>query len=303
MRKLTKVQLVKMDAWMQEHARLYDRAKWNYLFHDGEKDAIVKELISYQNPDGGIGHGFESDIQSPLSAAIPSAEAIFQAYEYDLDCSAAWFQNILSYFEHSVQDIPKYWEDCPKEAMDSPHAPWWHADPGTRFTPNPCACAASALIRYGTEQQRALGNKVAQDCLSLLVGSGDCGDHDTLNLQVLVEQLLAIHSDLITEEVVAALRRRIYENTCFDVSRYEEYCFTPLDFVSSPDSLWYDVVKQGIEQNFEYWFDTINADGVWNPNFTWGVDSAVARQVTQNWIGYITVKRAKILLQFDRIEK
>ena len=46
----------------------------------------------------------------------------------------------------------------------------------------------------------------------------------------------------------------------------------------------------------------INDQGVWTPNFSWGVDSDVSRQVTKNWTGYITVKRAKILLNFGRIE-
>ena len=58
-----------------------------------------------------------------------------------------------------------------------------------------------------------------------------------------------------------------------------------------------------IEQTFDYWLDNINEQGVWNPNFSWGIDSDVSRQVTENWKGYITVKRAKILLNFGRIEK
>ena len=43
MRGLTKRQLAKMDEWMQSNARPFDLAKWNYLFHDGTKDAIVDE--------------------------------------------------------------------------------------------------------------------------------------------------------------------------------------------------------------------------------------------------------------------
>ena len=102
---------------------------------------------------------------------------------------------------------------------------------------------------------------------------------------------------------MASMRRRILDNTCFDASKYSGYYFTPLDYVSSPHSLWYDDVKHGVEQTFDFWFDNINEQGVWNPNFSWGIDSDVSRQVTENWKGYITVKRAKILLNFGRIEK
>lgn len=303
MKILTKEQLNKMNDWMQINARPYDRAKWNYLFNGGSKDAIVEEMLKYQNADGGMGSGFEADVLCPLSAAIPTAEAIFQAYEYDLACTADWFKTILAYFENSVQDIPKYWEDSPKEAMDYPHAPWWNYAPCTVFNPNPCAVVASAMIRYGTDSQKQLGLKIADDCLNLLIGDGFCGDHDTLNIQALVEQLSQIHSPLVSDEVMKSMRRRILDNTCFDTSKYAGYFFTPLDFVSSPNSMWYDDVKHGIEQTFDYWLDNINEQGVWNPNFSWGIDSDVSRQVTENWKGYITVKRAKILLNFGRIEK
>lgn len=302
MRKLSKAQFQKMDGWMQENARPYDRAKWNHLFHDTPKETIVTELLRYQNPDGGMGNGYESDVLLPLSAAIPTAEAIFQTYDYGLDTRADWFRKILSYFENTVQAIPKYWEDCPKEAMDYPHAPWWNWAPCMVFNPNPCGCIASALIRYGTDSQKELGYRVAGDCLTLLVSGNFCGDHDSLNIKALVEQLYAMDSPLITEDVMAAMGRRILENTCFDSSQWHEYTFQPLDFVDKPDSLWINLVKDGIEENVTYWLDTLNADGVWEPNFSWGVNSDVSRQVTQNWRGYIAVKRARILLNFGWME-
>ena len=43
MRMLTKEQLDKMNDWMQVNARQYDRAKWNYLFNNCSKDAIIEE--------------------------------------------------------------------------------------------------------------------------------------------------------------------------------------------------------------------------------------------------------------------
>lgn len=79
-----------------------------------------------------------------------------------------------------------------------------------------------------------------------------CGDHDSLNMQALVEQLLQINSTLISDEIMASMRKRILDNTCFDTSKYNEYYYTPLDFVLSPSSIWYDDVKHGIEQTFDF---------------------------------------------------
>jgi len=302
MRKLTKTQFAKADSWMQAHARPYDLAKWNYLFHNGSKEEIVKQITAYQNADGGFGSGFEADVLCPLSGATPTADAIFLAYDYQLDCSAEWFQKLLGYFEHSVKKIAKYWEDVPPEVMDYPHAPWWNYEAEPAFSPNPCAVVASALICHGTPAQKELGTKVAEDCFRFLLGSGRCDDHGAMNLQYLAEKLIQIHSPLVTDRVMQALHRRIIENTCFDTTKYHQYYFTPLDFVSSPDSLWYDDVRHGIEPTFEYWFDHINEQGVWDPHFSWGVDSDASRQATENWKGHIAVKRARILRNFDRIE-
>ena len=302
MRQLSEEQLSAMENWMRVNARPIDLAKWEHLFHAHSAEAITAEILPYQNPDGGIGHGFEPDLQYPGSAAIPSAEAVFTAYAYQLDCTAPWFSALLNYFEQTVEDTPKYWLDCPREAMDYPHAPWWQFSPHPAFSPNPCAAAASALIRYGTPAQQNMGIRIARDCLDHLCGTAFCGDHDTLNCMALVEQLIAIDSPLVTDQVMAAVHRRVRENTCFDAGKWTKYFFGPLDFVSSPDSIWHEAVAEGIETHLDFWLETINSDGVWTPNFSWGIDSDTARAVTQAWTGWLAVKRAGILLRFGRIK-
>lgn len=182
---LSNLQIRKIDSWMNSNARQYDLAKWNFIVNNGTKESIVKEMLKYQNDDGGFGQGFECDVIAPVSAAIPTAEAIFQAYDYELDCTAEWFTKILSYFENSIMNIPKYWEDAPKEALDYPHAPWWNYEPCTKFSPNPCAVVASAFILYGTNKQKELGYKIAEDCFKLLLSDDFCGDHDSLNIMSL----------------------------------------------------------------------------------------------------------------------
>ena len=299
---LKKSQLSKMNEWMQANARPYDKAKWNYLFNGGTKENIVSEMLKYQNADGGFGNGFESDVILPLSAAIPSAEAIFQSYEYDLDCKADWFTNLLRYFENSVQPIPAFWEAVPKEIMDYPRAPWWNYEECTEFSPNPCAIIASAFILHGTDKQRGLGFTVAKKCFDLLISNNFCGDHDSYNIIKLVEKLKSIDSPLVSDEIIISMRRRVAENICFDKTKWNDYVSQPLDFADSPNSLWYRDAKKGIDENFQFWIDSINDDGVWNPNFSWGVDSDISKQVTENWKGYIAVKRAKIFMNYGLID-
>lgn len=303
MKKLNKSQIEKINQWMQANARDYDKAKWNFLFYNGAKEKIVEEMLKYQNADGGFGNGFEADVLLPLSAAIPSAEAIFQAYDYELNCTEKWFFHLLNYFEKTVQsDNPKFWEDVPKEAMDYPHAPWWNYERCTTFSPNPCAAIASALILHGSKSQKALGEFVAQKCFDHLLTNGFVGDHDSYNLMTLIEKLQSIGSPLVTDEIVKAMRQKICDNVCYDSSKWHEYNPQPLDFVDDPNKIWFDDVKDGIELNFEYWLTNINEQGVWNPNFSWGMDTDVSRQVTENWKGYIAVRRTRIFKNFGLIE-
>lgn len=299
---INRIQINKIDNWMNNNARHYDLAKWNYIVNNGTKENIVTEMLKYQNDDGGFGNGFECDVIAPLSAAIPTAEAIFQAYDFELDCKAEWFSKMLLYFEKSIMDIPKYWEDAPKEALDYPHAPWWNYEPCTKFSPNPCAVVASAFILYGKDRQKKLGYKIAADCFNLLLSDDFCGDHDSLNIMTLINRLMSINSPLITDEIIQSMKRRISENVCFDSNLWHEYRFSPLDFIDNPNSVWYDCVKDGIETNFKYWADNINEQGVWNPNFSWGTDSDISRKVTENWKGYIAVKRIRIIKNFSLLK-
>jgi hypothetical protein len=291
-----------IDKWIHNNARQVEIAKWDYLFNSGSKDEIVNEMLKYQNNDGGFGNGFESDILLPLSAAIPSAEAIFTAYDYELDCTADWFGRLLNYFENSILDIPSFWEPVPKELDNYPHAPWWEYQSNTVFSPNPCAIVSSALILYGNQNQKQIGYKVAEKCINFLCSDVFCADHDCYNLQRLVEALQTIHSPLASSQVIHEMQRRIKENVCYDEAKWMEYVAQPLDLVDNPNSLWYDSVHEGVENNFMFWIEKLNNEGVWTPNFAWWIDSEVSRNVTKNWKGYLAVKRAKIFREFDRIK-
>ena len=302
MKTLSKSQLAAMDTWMQSHGRAFDRAKWNHLIHGGPKADIITEMLKYQNSDGGFGHGFEADVLLPLSAAIPSAEAIFQAYDFDLDCRAPWFGRLLDYFEGSVMDIPAFWEGAPPEVDDYPHAPWWSYKAQVAFSPNPCAVVASALILYGTESQRALGQRVAERCLAYLVSDAFGREHDYYNLSYLLTKLKAVGSPLFTAEAEAALHRRIAADVCYDQGKWKQYVPQPLDFADSPQSPWLCDVSAGIEENLAFWLDDLGDAPVWTPNFSWGQVSAEAHQATENWKGYMAAKRVRILQDFGRVE-
>jgi len=297
---LTQAQRNRIGKYIAENGRDIEQATWAFASKDVDKEVIVTELLKYQNPDGGFGHGLEADIQMPGSSSIASTEAIFIAYEYELDCHAKWFKRLLDYFENTINfDVLSFWEKVPKEVENYPHAPWWNYHKEDRFSPNPCAVVASAFLTYGSDSQKILGNTIARRCVEFLSGEDMCSEHDCYCLQVLFKTLMDLGHELAGESLSQHMERRILECVCTDSSRWTEYVAQPLDLVKSPDSRWYHLLKPYIEANIEYWLNTLNEEGYWKPNFSWGSDTELAKQVTVYWQCHIAVKRVKILHAFQ----
>jgi hypothetical protein len=68
--------------FMQTHARLLDRRRFELLFAGGSAEAAFAALSGYANTDGGFGHGIEPDLRSPASqpaGALHAFEVLAEA--------------------------------------------------------------------------------------------------------------------------------------------------------------------------------------------------------------------------------
>lgn len=296
-----KKQIEQIEHWLIQNARPLEISKWNFIWNRITEEEFIKELVKYQNLDGGFGNGFESDIITPESSSIASAEAIFTAYEYGLDLRAEWAKKLMEWFEKTAGNTPSFWEMVPPSIEEYPHAPWWSYRPDTEFTPNPCAIVSSMLLRFGTDSQKVLGEKIAKRCIDFLLSDESYQNHDTYCLQRLFKVLAEDNSSLITPEIAEAMEQRIIKGVCRDSEKWMEYVAQPLDLVDSNESIWYEILEESILDNLDYWEDTLTGDGYWNPNFDWGMDTEEAHEATKCWRGYLAVKRVKILKSFGRI--
>lgn len=302
---ISKEQSNNIEKFIINNGRKIDVTKWNYLFNGASKEEILKELLKYQNKDGGFGNGLEADILMPDSSSIASTEAILIAYGYGLNCEEAWFKKLLDYFEKTVSDgagILSFWEKVTSEVEKYPHAPWWNYSLEERFSPNPCAVVASALIKYGSDTQKLLGEKIANRCIEFTKDQELCTDHDCYCLQIMIEVLQEMGSVLIDESLHKHMKRRILSCLCNDSNKWGEYVAQPLDLVVSPNSPWYKLAEPYINENIDYWLKNLKEEGYWKPNFSWGVDTEEAKRVTTYWSAYIAVKRMKILNGFGIVE-
>lgn len=299
-------QFNRIDNFIKNNGRKIDIAKWNYLFNNAPKEHILRELLKYQNEDGGFGNGLEADILMPNSSSIASTEAILCAYNYELDCSDPWFKKLLKYFEKTASDEDKvlsFWEKVTSDVENYPHGPWWNYKVEDRFSPNPCAVVATALIKYGSESQKTLGEKIVNRSIDFINGEEICTDHDCYSLQTMVEVLKGMNLSIIDEKVEKRIEKRILDCLCTDYKKWGEYVAQPLNLVDSPKSPWYNLILPYIEENLNYWMNTLNDHGYWQPNFSWGIDSEEANRVTTYWKAYIAVNRMKILNEFGKVKR
>jgi hypothetical protein len=78
------IHLGRATAFMASHARVLDRRRFEAVTTDSDaaRQAIIRGLDAYRNPDGGYGWGLEPDLRAPESqpgAALHALEALADA--------------------------------------------------------------------------------------------------------------------------------------------------------------------------------------------------------------------------------
>ena len=69
------IELQKTSQFMDTHARLVDRRRFDFLFGDGDPDAVAAALAGYANADGGFGWGLHPDLPNASSQPVGALHA------------------------------------------------------------------------------------------------------------------------------------------------------------------------------------------------------------------------------------
>ena len=139
----------KAHNFMDTHARVVDRRRFDLLFRDGDADGVLAALGAYRNPDGGYGWGLEPDLRVPASQPLGALHAFeFMAEIAPVaDPSAAalcdWVASAL---------LPDGGLPFALAGAAGPGtSPWWaHADP-SRSSLHITSAVAGMARRVGSE--------------------------------------------------------------------------------------------------------------------------------------------------------
>jgi hypothetical protein len=275
--------------YIKQHARPLEKALYAHYFEHGTVDAILIALASFQNADGGFGHGLEADIRLADSSVIATTIAFQKFRELAVSASHPMVQKAANYLLSQYDSVNKIWCNIPATIDDAPHAPWWEytADP-QHYLVNSRAEIIGYCYDYPNLFPADLRDTLIQALLTHTETHTDVEMHDLL-CYIRLAETANLPSD-IKEKLVAFLTPHVEKMVSRLPSQWGGYGLTPLTVVSTPQSLFYPHFADIIPQNLAFIDAQQTEAGYWLPSWSWEFASADGwREAERDLCGVITL--------------
>lgn len=293
--------------FMHERARPVEKALFQYHFERGSRTNVLAAMVSYQNADGGFGHGLEPDLRTPASSVIATVTAfdIYRRIRADEDTPG--LPAALAYLVEAYDVERERWPIVPPQIEDAPHAPWWsYADSAENFRgfwANPRASVVAYLQQFNRIAPSPFGEIARQAVVDDLMRYPQRMEmHDLLAFIELMETENLPREQY--ESIVDKLRRALPHSLELNPANWGGYGLRPVQAIYYPGSpLTGAVAPAIIDANLDYEIDTQEADGSWSPNWSWDfVDAEAWTAAEVEWRGILTLRKLKTLRAYGRIE-
>jgi hypothetical protein len=314
-KRLNKQDLMVIKRWLVRNGRPIDLARWNVHFEHGDRCEVIRILESYQNGDGGFGHGLEADSWNPNSSPMQTWCAMELLKEVNATTKDSWAKNVfdgLFTYLLTTKDFEDglYLASIPSN-NDHPHAPWWHWKESVQaqWGYNPTAALSGLMLHFSKEGTPVFkkGIEVAQQAVAHYFQNPMTESKHTLHGYQVIDETL--HTKQIPVNFSArSLKQRILENITFaitkDTSQWgTSYCNLPTDLVEAPKGRSYMENKEITDRCVDYLIDSRNGEGVWDIPWTWGDQYTREFAVAENWWkGSKVVEHILLLKCFDRCD-
>ncbi len=263
--------------------------------------AILESLESYQNEDGGFGHGLEPDVQADVSSVLATNLALEILKEVD-DCPAkeAMFKKAVWFLESKFDAKRHQFEFVPDEIQNFPHADWWN-DPSVfgYFNPTP---EVFAFLYKEKQYLKTIDIEKELDVMIEAIQSDTFTQCDQEHSIYAVVKLFRVLDEprkaLVKETVSDAIRRTI----CLDEAQWPIYAAQPYKFFANPDDLLANEYAEALERNFAYLKSIFDKDHIWWPDWQWTqFETLFEEKVKFDWLGGLTMERLKAFDGFGHL--
>jgi hypothetical protein len=290
-------------SYLQQHARPLDRTRYAYHFSGGAASDVETTLSTFQNADGGFGHGLEPDIRLAASSVIATTIAFQRFRELQLPAAHPMVTAACAYLAATYQADPVNWPIIPPNIDDAPHAPWWQPGGDLERSPaNPHAEIAGYLHEYAPHFPDSMRTPVTNSVIDhLMMHDGPMEMHDLL-CYIRLWETKALPAAL-RAQMLGKLNQIVHATVERDPAKWAGYGLQPLAVAPAPQSPFADALREAIDHNLDFLMDQQQADGSWQPNWSWGDQWPEAWAVAaRDWSGVLTVDNLRILHAYGRIQ-
>lgn len=313
MKKLSKQAFEEIRGWIYKNARQFEIALWEYHFEDGSKEAVLSALSLYQNDDGGFGNTLEPDSWNPNSSPYTTLHAIDKLNDINFtDKNHPIMQGIFKFIESGMHSDDNGWLFSIPSNNDYPHAPWWTYDSEANKYESIGVSAGIAcfILKFADKDsliyEKALG--VIDKLMDKLNTSGTYGEMGVGGYLALKDKLIQLDmNDKFDIGYLSNTVKQLINNSIErDISRWEFHGKTPLDFIQSPDSEFYEENEDITQKELDYIIDHRTYKGVWEITWSWFENNEKYPKefaISENWWkAHVAIEKVRLLRNFNRIE-
>ncbi|MCC3763125.1 hypothetical protein K3N28_08585 [Glycomyces sp. TRM65418] len=272
------------------NARLIDRARFAYRFHDGPVSPVLHAVRAYQNPDGGFGSAIEPDLRGTGSQPQGVETALWAlddvgAFDEAIVLSAcAWLE------ANSTEEGGVPW--VLPSVVDDERAPWWQ--PQGESPPaalNPTAPVVGLLHAHGVAHPWI--GPATEFCWRTIAELTEIEAYDARCVLAFLER---VPDRERAEAEFRRLREPLRAAAAIDPDA-EGHVHTPLDLAPRPEALGRALFSDDeIDLHLDVLIDAQNEDGGWAPNFPMWTPV-----VAHEWGGHLTAANLRTLKAYGRI--
>ncbi|MCM3705200.1 MULTISPECIES: hypothetical protein [Cytobacillus] len=312
MSKFPKRQFESAKEFINSKARELERSRFEFLFENGSKENVLRHLITYQNEDGGFGHGIEPDFWLPHSSPMATWAAGQILMEIGADKNEPMIRSMISYLVNTIDIETGMWDSVLPENNEFPHAPWWHWHEGVQenWMFNPSVELAAFLVHWSTEQSNAaeIGWNTIAKAVNHIMNKSEMDKHEINNYQQLIK-IIKPHESIFDNKIQYPLKSvseqiLMLAEKCVDkdISTWSEgYKPLPLDFIDNPYHPLCETFGSLIEENLNMYIKQMSDEGIWDISWSWGSYPEEFEIARRYWKGIIAVNRYKQLKAFGYV--
>lgn len=294
------VHISKIADYLKTNGRTLERALFDFHFAQGSIEDVIDALKSYQNPDGGFGHGIEPDFNTPDSTPIGTWTAINILRTLPLKAHPM-IDDILQYLDETQHQIDGLYVYTIPAINDHPHAPWWHFDASRQVAGyNPTASLLGYMIRHIKANDARYESilKRLDDAISYFMNQDVREMHE---LRCFVELFHDLPPHLIPISFKDKLTKQITDVVDLDTSNwYKTYTVLPSALLLKDTTPGYETLKSYVLKEHMMMLEMCDDQGLLPVTWHWGDQYPEAFQrAIKAWQGILALQMLMRFKTFD----